>query len=456
MLGEEERQYLLWLASERFEGWGALVDVGPWLGGSTAALAEGLRRRDAPAKVDSIDRFRWEKYMSAFANCDLQEGDDFLPQFLHETREYSRWIQAQPMDLMDCSWDGGPIEILFVDAANTWNLVNRIFEAFGPHLVAGRSRVVLRDFRDLNAHCLPLIFDSRPDVWTQVEDVENGTTVTFMPLKPLLGPSGIDTSYSEESFPLESAERLFRSRMAREGTVAQRGMLLMLYRKYLIDAPRQEAQRLKETICAQGISESELREAEDIEEILLSRGWKALERGYAEPARTAAEQCLSLGERSPEALTLLAFALLRSGKRAEAEPVIDEVLSLAPELMPSRFLRVERAVLDEQYSQAETEALGILKCAPDQESWVEWALHLLVRAWDRQRISDSRLRTLNELAGSFSRSPSFLAHLAREQFLAGLEQEAVHTVERALTIVPGHALALKVWRRIGQARERHG
>jgi hypothetical protein len=86
--------------------------------------------RDVQAKVDSIDRFRWEEYMAAFANCDLQEVDDFLPQFLHETREYSRWIQARPMDLMDCSWDGGPIEILFVDVANTWKLVNRVFEVF--------------------------------------------------------------------------------------------------------------------------------------------------------------------------------------------------------------------------------------------------------------------------------------------------------------------------------------
>jgi len=166
---------LIWLAEEKFEGWGAIVELGVWLGSSSAALAEGLRRQNSAAKIHSLDLFRWENYMTDLAGPVLKEGDDFLPLYLKETAPYSRWIEPRKADLMNASWDGGPIEILFVDSAKTWDLANAILNGFGRHLVAGRSRIVLQDFRFPYAHCLPLIFDSRPDVFHLTPHV--GTTL---------------------------------------------------------------------------------------------------------------------------------------------------------------------------------------------------------------------------------------------------------------------------------------
>src|ERR1051325_1175910 len=199
--------------------------------------------------------------MAQFADYGLEEGDDFLPLFLRETEEYSPWIQPQSVDLMNSSWEGGPIEVIFVDAANTWDLTNRMLRVFGPHLAPERSRVVLPHFRYHYAHCLPLIFDSRPGIWRQVEDVESGYTVTFMPLKPLFGPSGIDLKYSEESFPLPSADQILRSRMARESSMNARRFRLTLYRKYAIEASRDAVEQMRTELLADGFEESELRMA---------------------------------------------------------------------------------------------------------------------------------------------------------------------------------------------------
>ena len=78
MLTPEEKQYLTWLASHQFAGWGSIVDLGPWLGSSSAALAEGLKQRGAGGRIYSFDRFQWEaSYMEAFAETDLRDGDDF-------------------------------------------------------------------------------------------------------------------------------------------------------------------------------------------------------------------------------------------------------------------------------------------------------------------------------------------------------------------------------------------
>jgi predicted O-methyltransferase YrrM len=215
MLSHGERQYLTWLTAERFEGWGAIVDLGPWLGASSAMLAEGLKRQGKKDKVFSFDLFTWDpSYMDAKAHENLKAGDDFRHLAVREVGDYISWIEFEKRDLMNTSWEGGPIEILFVDAAKTWELTNAIFRGFGPHLVPGRSRVVLQDFRHHGTHWLPLIFDSRPDIWKEVEGVEDGHTVTFIPLRPLDGPAGVHPDYAEESFPLASAEELFRRRMA--------------------------------------------------------------------------------------------------------------------------------------------------------------------------------------------------------------------------------------------------
>ena len=54
MLSHEEKQYLVWLTAVKFEGWGAIVDLGPWLG-SSAALAEG---RCGEAEKEALDVLR--------------------------------------------------------------------------------------------------------------------------------------------------------------------------------------------------------------------------------------------------------------------------------------------------------------------------------------------------------------------------------------------------------------
>ena len=57
LLGPEEQQYLTWLTSEKYQGWGAIVELGAWLGSSSVCLAEGLRRCGSDAKIHTFDRF---------------------------------------------------------------------------------------------------------------------------------------------------------------------------------------------------------------------------------------------------------------------------------------------------------------------------------------------------------------------------------------------------------------
>ena len=455
MLAHEEKQYLAWLTANQFEGWGSIVDLGPWLGSSSAALAEGLSRRRAHTRIFSFDLFRWERsYMQAFATTNLNDGDDFLPVFMREVGDYAAWIEPRKVDLMGYSWNGGPIEILFIDAAKSWDLANAIFRGFGNHLVPGRSRIVLQDFRYPHTHWLPLIFDSRPDLWKQVEDVDEGHLVTFVPLKPLSGPAGIQADYSEEAFPIESAEHLLRSRIERETPSNRHWLVKSLCRKFLIDGPLEEAEKIRAELVAGGMSSHELASLGDVEAILVPRGWRAYDRGAFETSCAIAERCLRISEkRSVYVLTLLAFSLLRLGDAKAASSSIDEVLAEMPNFASARLLRAELESAKGQYQQAQAEALDVLRASPGDESTIQYSLSVLSQVWNVHGNRESHAKDLERLAPSFRESPSFLATLAREQFKAGRKREALQNLKKALNLAPDHKLAREVragWGRFGR------
>lgn len=416
MLSPEEKQHLVWLTSEKYEGWGAIVELGAWLGSSTASLAEGLRRRGSTAKIQTFDRFTWESDMSLAAGEHLEDGADFQFRFHRETREYESWIDAHKVDLLHHAWEGGPIEILFVDSAKTWELANAVLRDFGPHLVPERSRVALQDFRHGYAYCLPLIFDSRPDIWKQAEDVEFGGTVTFVPLKPLFGPGGIDPAYSDGSFPLASADHLLRSRVEREAPHNRWRFQWAFYRRYLIDGPLTEVSRLKDVIVTSGIDEAELARLEDIGGILEVRGWAAYAAGDFTTARKLAERCASLPiAKTIHTPAILAFSSLRLEDRATAERAIEQVEQIDPGYPPAKLFRVELAIRDGLYSVAEADVLKLLRERRTDESAIDWALNLLTQAWKLRNSTELPLSVLRELAPFLKDSPSFAAHLARAQ-----------------------------------------
>src|SRR5204863_8938324 len=116
------------------------------------------------------------------------------------TRAWADRLEPTKAELLTAEWHGGPIEILFVDAAKSWTLLNAILRVFGPHLEPGRSRVILQDFRHFYTYWLPLVFHGRPALWQEVEAVDVGTTVTFTPRK-LLAREPIRTGFSEDDFP---------------------------------------------------------------------------------------------------------------------------------------------------------------------------------------------------------------------------------------------------------------
>ncbi len=408
MLSREECQYLLWLTSERYDGWGAVVDLGPWLGGSTAALAEGLRRRGKGGVVHSLDLFRWEPdYMGAVAAEPLAEGADFQHVFARHTAPWADFIRARQADLSRFEWDGGPIELLFVDAAKTWDLANAILAGFGDHLVPGRSRVVLQDFRYHETHWLPLIFDSQPAVWRQVEAVREGWTVTFELLQPLRTADGPHRTWSDADFPLEVAEPLLRRRMMTEHPDNATLFLRMLYRRVLVEGTPEQATRLRSQLLATGIDPRDLARTEDVAALLVPSGWQRYERGDYASALAIADRAIAGRVPAPIwALALRGMSLLKLGRLDAARPLIDEVVQRSPGLADPRMYQAELALASGDPAAAEAsvrEALALAAENPD--SLLQWAIAILTQAWALEGPSPRHAAVLDDLRTRFGDLP---------------------------------------------------
>jgi SAM-dependent methyltransferase len=153
MLVPDELRLLNYLTGEFFVGAGAIVDAGSFLGGSTVALADGLRRnlrrRSLPETkvIHSYDRFQVEQYtLGTFFPETTEIGTSFEAQFRRNIAPFEALVRVNPGDVLSHEWTGGPIEILFIDIAKNWRVCDWVTYQFFRHLIPGRSIVVQQDY----------------------------------------------------------------------------------------------------------------------------------------------------------------------------------------------------------------------------------------------------------------------------------------------------------------------
>jgi len=150
MLASEERALLYVLAREGFEGRGRIFDGGPFLGGSTVALAAGLRGAGVRERViDVYDRFTVEDYTLSdprgwFAGEDLGLGDSFRHMFDANLEEFGDLIEVHEGDVRVESFDH-PIEIHFLDVVKDWSTNDVVVPRTFSRLVPG-AVVIQQDY----------------------------------------------------------------------------------------------------------------------------------------------------------------------------------------------------------------------------------------------------------------------------------------------------------------------
>lgn len=147
MLWDQEKRMLYWLAREWWSGRGCIADLGSFLGGSAACLAAGLPERGRPI-IHSYDLFRlgiFERSQSQYFPDGPPEGGHTRSLFESYLRDHLDRIVIHEGDILSFSAPG-PVEILFVDVAKSYRVMDHLLLNFFPALCPGTSLVILQDY----------------------------------------------------------------------------------------------------------------------------------------------------------------------------------------------------------------------------------------------------------------------------------------------------------------------
>jgi hypothetical protein len=150
MLSAQELELLYTLARDRYTGRGEIIDGGAFLGGSTLALAAGLRDNPAVAdtrgRVHSYDMFVADHFVSQFIDG-YPEGTSTRPYYDGVIAAVADRVTVHEGDIATFPWPADrAIEILFIDVAKSWETNDFLVQQFFPRLIPGVSSVIQQDY----------------------------------------------------------------------------------------------------------------------------------------------------------------------------------------------------------------------------------------------------------------------------------------------------------------------
>ncbi len=152
---KEEQAWCRWYGAEAYEGRGAIVEWGSWLGSLTTNYCEGLalnpRLPPAGKVAYAYDLFRWEPWCEEQVQGTehagrLTVGESFADYFTALHRPYARFLEVRAADLSSCGWDGGDIELVVNDAVKTPAIGDNVFRRFLPALLPEVGLLANQDY----------------------------------------------------------------------------------------------------------------------------------------------------------------------------------------------------------------------------------------------------------------------------------------------------------------------
>lgn len=166
MLESDATRYYQWLG-RTLQPAGEVVELGCWMGGSTACLASGLRQNPhyRTRKLHVFDRFIWRGWMSQYSSdaafgAMFRDGDCFLRAFRKYCEPFQDMLEVTqavlPGDgadgrLPSVQWHDGPIGAFIVDHSDRYDPNVRAWDVFAPHFVPGKTIIVFNQYGNLRA-----------------------------------------------------------------------------------------------------------------------------------------------------------------------------------------------------------------------------------------------------------------------------------------------------------------
>jgi hypothetical protein len=203
MITKEEARYLKWLTETFWDDGGHVVEMGPWLGGSTYCLASGMARPGGTSKyrLHVFDSFEWREFMGSRAPLQLEVGASFEAHFRKNLESFGDLIVSRRAGLPDellstdsslveyraagdapyeeLKWREGPIQLLFIDGAKSWTGMAHLLRETAASWLPGRTVIVCQDYKHWNCYWVTALMELLSGRLRLLHVIEKNT-VTFL------------------------------------------------------------------------------------------------------------------------------------------------------------------------------------------------------------------------------------------------------------------------------------
>jgi hypothetical protein len=183
MLTRHEKKLLYFLARDDYRGDGVILDLGTFLGGSAICFAAGLKDQGFDRRViHSYDVFKVglgasQTYFPEGAPSDLSTRDKFE----EHLRDHLDLIAIHEGDVLAATWDGEPVEIMFIDIAKSYRTFDHLLTTFFPALIPGRSLVVVQDYLwGTSGPWHHVVMEKLSDYFEYVADTKQNSALFFL------------------------------------------------------------------------------------------------------------------------------------------------------------------------------------------------------------------------------------------------------------------------------------
>ncbi len=184
MTTDAERECYYRLVSEGV-GKGAIVELGAWLGASTAYIASAIRDSGSDQKAQVYDKFQSKPgHAQKVKTFYAKKGIEAMPigpcllDFQKNLGPLMGHVETHPGQIENLKWKGGPISVLITDAPKRVPQISSVLTKFKDALQPG-SVMAWQDFCHFPSYEIPACLYRLRDRLEFVEAVVPGTTLVF-------------------------------------------------------------------------------------------------------------------------------------------------------------------------------------------------------------------------------------------------------------------------------------
>ena len=218
MTTEWEQAFVRWFAKEKYSGSGEMVELGCWLGSISISLSQGLKQNkkmiNKISRIHTFDKFVWQDWMNNSVlqtnlNFQYHENDDFSDEFKKRIKIFRKFIKIYNCNLKNTKWNQNKkIELLFIDAGESWDIANDIIKIFYPALMPGRSIYVEQNFYYYNTYWIHLLLYRFRSHFKSLFQIPNSTSAVFI-YKKTIPLNLFKTKYLLSDFSNKEIEAAF-------------------------------------------------------------------------------------------------------------------------------------------------------------------------------------------------------------------------------------------------------